>query len=31
METFQGNIAKRSDTPLSSILETYYETTDFFW
>ena len=30
METFQRNILKRSDTPLSSILETYYETTDFF-
>jgi len=26
----QQNVLKRSDTPLSSILETYYEATDFF-
>ena len=30
METFQRNVLKSSDTPLFSILETYYETTDFF-
>jgi hypothetical protein len=30
METFQRNVLTSSDTPLSSILETYHETTDFF-